>query len=565
MKLGSSGRGLVAIATLAILALSGVAASEDPQPTFTSHSELVLVPAVVTDKSGTHVSGLTKEDFVVLEDGKPQAISVFEEIKANSGAIQRIPNAAGQFGNSLESQGRSPRLLIVALDMINTPSLLQANAKNEVLKFLSKSIDPANPTEFVLITRGGLHVIHDFNGDPRVLAAALQRLTGTRNDLAEKESLSPVPPNTDALSGVLARLAQEENESKLQVQTFERRSAIITTMQALQQIAGEVAGVPGRKALIWVSAGFPASVTKLSDSLAEPASALVDGSAVSDLYRHTWQLLNQAQLAVYPVDVRYLNYPAFQGADEPGVYFSAPHNPRDNPYTMEMEHRNWENDETLSTFRTFAEHTGGRAYYNSNDLQRGMREASEDSASYYMLGYQLNRQGKKLGWHKLKVEVSRHGFEVRARNTFLLTDPKGSSVEDRRAVMRSALQSPVDFTAITIQGAWTGVSAGEAKNKKVGFEIVLPSGFADIDSAQNNHMHVEFLVKAASDGKSSSGISTRTVDVHLDPKGLEQVQQHGLTFRSSLNLPAGTYNVRFVVLDALSGRVGSTSSSLKVN
>ena len=396
----SSGRGLAGIFWLAILSCCAVA--QEQQPSFAARSELVLVPAVVTDKSGTHVSGLAKDDFVVLEDGKPQKVSVFEEIKPSTGEIRKITNGPGEFGNVLESANTGPRrLLIVALDLVNTPALLQANAKQEVLKFLSNSVDPANPTEFVLIGRNGLHVIHDFTGDPRILAAALQRLSGTRNDLAEKESLSSVPPSNDALSGVLARLAQEENINKMQLQSLERHSAIVTTMQALQQIAGEVAGIPGRKALIWVSAGFPLSVTKLSDSLTEPSTALFTENSVSGLYQRTWQVLNQAQLAVYPVDVRYLNYPAFQGADERGTYFSTPHNPRDNPYTMEMEHRNWENDDTLSTFRTFAENTGGRAYYNSNDLQHGMREASDDSANYYMLGYQLNRQGKKLGWHKL--------------------------------------------------------------------------------------------------------------------------------------------------------------------
>jgi VWFA-related protein len=561
--MGLSGRGLVAVVLL-VLVFWGNGLSQDQQATFTSRSELVLVPAVVTDKSGAHVSGLTKDDFVVLEDGRPQKISVFEEIKTTAEPIKKIPNPAGQFGNTLEPNSGSRRLLIVALDLVNTPGLLQANAKSEVLKFLSKSLDPNSPTEFVLITRGGLHVIHDFTGYPRVLSAMLQQLTGTRNDLAEKEALSPVPRSTDAISGALARLARDENESKMQLESFERHSAILTTMEALQQIAGQVAGVPGRKALIWVSAGFPLSITKLTDSLAEPSPALFTENSVNDLYRRTCQLLNQAQLAVYPVDVRYLTNPGFQGADEPGVYFSAPGNPRDNPYTMVMDHRGWENEETLSTFRTFAENTGGRAYYNSNDIQRGLREAADDSASYYMLGYQLNRQGKKLGWHKMKVVVQRHGVEVRARNTFVLTDPQRSAAEDERAALRSALQSPVDFTAIAIQGTWTGTSAAAAKHRKIGFELVMPSGFADVDSGRSNHMHVEFLVKAASNGKKDPVISTRTVDVHLDAKGLEQVQQHGLTFRSALDLPAGDYNVRFVVLDALSGRIGSASAPLKV-
>ncbi|MGA2357098.1 MAG: VWA domain-containing protein, partial [Terriglobales bacterium] len=47
---------------------------------FTARSELVLIPTLVTDKSGNHITGLKKEDFTVLENGAEQKIATFEEI-----------------------------------------------------------------------------------------------------------------------------------------------------------------------------------------------------------------------------------------------------------------------------------------------------------------------------------------------------------------------------------------------------------------------------------------------------------------------------------------------------
>ncbi|HKS72201.1 MAG TPA: hypothetical protein VJQ82_03325, partial [Terriglobales bacterium] len=131
-------------------------------------------------------------------------------------------------------------------------------------------------------------------------------------------------------------------------------------------------------------------------------------------------------------------------------------------------------------------------------------------------------------------------------------------------LLRTALRSPVDYTAISIHGKWI-VAPGSAKSQRIGFELALPNNFADIDSSQANHMHVEFVVQALAAGKENPFISRRTVDIHLDPKGLEQIEHNGLTFRSTLALAKGDYVVRFVVLDVLSGRMGSTSAPLKVD
>src|SRR5580704_3651668 len=155
-------------AAVVLLASSALLAQNDA-PKFSSRSELVLVPAVVTDKSGKHISNLTKDDFIVLEDGKPQKLAVFEELKTSATRVQRSPVPDGQFSNVLETDSHPKRLVIIALDVINTPILMQSSARMELLKFLAQSLDPGEPTELVIIGRNGLTVVHDFTGDPAVL------------------------------------------------------------------------------------------------------------------------------------------------------------------------------------------------------------------------------------------------------------------------------------------------------------------------------------------------------------------------------------------------------------
>ncbi len=539
--------------TLLVLLFSSALFPQSEPAKFTSSSELVLVPTVVTDKSGKHISNLTKDDFVVLEDGKPQKVAVFEELKTLATRVQRSSVPAGHFSNTLETDSRPKRLVIVALDVVNTPILLQSSARMELLKFLSQSLDPGEPTELVIIGRNGLRVVHDFTGDPAVLAEALKRLTGNSPSLAEEQSASQGPPPGDPLSGILRMLAHMENEDKARMEAFDRHAAILATLAAFQHIAASVAGIPGRKALLWVSSGFPFSISQT-----DTAPAL---GSVIDSYERTWRVLNQAQVAVYPIDVRYLTNPKFHGVDEPGTKHLPWEPTGDDPYTDILMRDDKEQQEILTTLQNFADATGGRAFFDSNDLQRGFREAVDDNSDYYMLGYYLNRQGKKAGWHKLQVKVSQKGTVVRARNTFFLTNGALSSEVEREDV-GAALESPVDFTAIPIQGRWTE-SSGDGAKRKAAFELVLPAGFADIAEDDGNHMKVEFVVEAKAEGSNPVRIG-QTVDVHLDAKGMEQIRTNGMTYHNALKLPAGDYNVRFVVLDALSGRVGSASSSLKL-
>ena len=56
---------------------------------FTSRTELVLVPTVVTDKSGNHIAGLKKEDFTILENGSERQVATFEEITSDPVRLSR--------------------------------------------------------------------------------------------------------------------------------------------------------------------------------------------------------------------------------------------------------------------------------------------------------------------------------------------------------------------------------------------------------------------------------------------------------------------------------------------
>ena len=563
----------------------------DSEVKFTAHTELVVIPVLVTDKSCAHISGIKKEDFTVLENGAEQKIATFEEITSDAQRYARPKNLKpNEFGNSVVGPASNRRITLMVLDLLNTRFADQAYARQDLLKYLTQSVDQREPTALYTLTRSGIHVIHDFTTDPRVLVAALHKVKGDAYQMVDGEeeveavtgTASPdgsagaqsggtssnggtsssggtSSPGGARSSGTASAVASEAQklqtmmeDQELNFQSFQQRLAITYTLQALQQVAQALSGFPGRKSLIWASGGFPFSV---SDNTMQLAPAGRDSlTDVLPMYEHTWQLLNDAEIALYPVDVKGL-----QVVGMPGASVS-------NPGRNYARNMSWRNLDTQATLETFAAMTGGRAYFNSNDLIKGFRNAVDDSAEYYMLGYYLDRSKTKAGWRKLAVKVKREHVDVRARSGFFVTNATIDPESSRNSDVSSALESPLDFTSLALVARWDKIEAGKEPGKKhVNYEMHLAADPTLINEADNNHLVLEFVsVAITPEGKRVDHAMGQTVDAHLTPQKLAAVRQIGLVYNGALDLAPGEYTVRFVVRDDLSGRVGSVAAPLKV-
>jgi VWFA-related protein len=529
---------------------------------FTARTALVLIPTLVTDKSGNHIKGLKQEDFAVLENGAEQKISTFEEITSDARRMSR-PKDPSEFSNSLTGEPSTKRITLLVLDLINTPFVDQAYARKDLLKYLTQSVDQREPTALYTLTRSGIHAIHDFTTDPRVLVAALHKVKGDTSQMVDSpetvEAMSG-SASPDGSAGVDPGAVQSEadkiqtmmEDAELNFQSFQQRLAITYTLQGMQQVAQTLAGFPGRKSLIWAGGGFPFSV---SDNTMQLAPAGRDTlSDVLPMYEHTWQLLNDAQIALYPVDVK--------GLQVVTVPSASVRNPGRN-YARNMS---WRQMDTRSTLQTFASMTGGRAYYNSNDLVKGFRDAVNDSAEYYMLGYYLDRSKTKSGWRKLAVKVKLDHTEVRARSGFFVTNATIDPENSRDSDISSALQSPLDYTSLALVVRWDKIEPGkEPAKKKVNYEMHLAPDPTLINDADNNHLVLEFvaLVKTP-EGKQVDHAVGQKVENRLTAEKVSAIRQNGVFYKGALDLAAGEYTVRFVVRDDLSGRIGSVAAPLKV-
>jgi len=554
---------------------------QDETAVIRAGANVVTVPVVVTDKQGHHIMGLKKDDFEIEENGKRQKLEFFDAVQPTDiTPVQRPPQPQpNAYTNEIVTDQNPKRLVIVALDLAGATFDNQAYARQGVIDFLKKELNDKNSLlALVVIDDFGVHMIHDFTTDASVLLAALQQIKPSNNPasgalVSSTSGLASATQEADNLATVLQNMnanptaimkahGQADFDRAMYGVALSRQGlAAITVVQALQYLAQYFAVVPGRKTLIWATTGFPFT---LSSSMTE-----LTGGVSQDLFQRTMQMLNNANISVYPVDIQGL-----LGARPPSTQpsptidmsgNSANINQRSSQLnSMQAQVLHDPHEDLINTMRAVAGATGGVASYNHNDLGGSFVRAADDSSSYYVLGYYVTDTNKE-GWRKLKVKVDHPGTEVRARDGYFYTKASYDPMASRRIDEMVALRSPLDYTTLPLLVAWQKTEK-EGRLRKEQFMIVVPPESVQIDTANKNHVSLDFLALARDD---SGAIVMKTpmsqmYDHNLPADGASQVRKYGVTYKNELTLPPGKYQVRFVVRDNVSGRMGSVMVPLTV-
>ena len=177
------------------------------------------------------------------------------------------------------------------------------------------------------------------------------------------------------------------------------------------------------------------------------------------------QLLDNANVAVYPVDARGLV--GLQANDSNRYAVGDVSGTESALAQLSRDH-----NATISTLRDVADMTGGKAFFNRNDIGNLVKQAMDDSTDYYMLSFPLNKNNKQAGWRKLEVKVK--GYKPRAREGYFVTRATLEQLDARQPDLDSALASPLEFTSLPIKAKWLGDPLPGQKGKVVQFELDLP-------------------------------------------------------------------------------------------
>src|SRR5713101_9414699 len=333
-----------------------------------STTRLVQINVIVHNKKGDPVQGLKKEDFTILDQGQEQQVATFSANAAGptdpSSAAILPPNV---FSNRFDQGGQAPGCVTVILfDALNTEFLDQACARQQVVKFL-RQLKPEDHVAIYLLTTK-LTILNEFTQDSSALLRAIDRFEGYTSAPLSASNPEPLDPripeaNRSVPDGFASELRAFLDGASGRFSDFANINRAETTVSAIEGIANHVAYVPGRKSLVWVSGSFPISIGYDADSLFDIGR---EHRSFGDELEHAARALNQANMAIYPVDARGLM----------GSALYSPGNARGFNPAVSPRIRNLGPDQgNFDTMITLADRTGGKAFYNTKDIEGAVQRA----------------------------------------------------------------------------------------------------------------------------------------------------------------------------------------------
>jgi VWFA-related protein len=509
-----------------------------------------MVPTVVTDRSGTHLSGLSREQFTILQDGIPQRIELFEEVKSQAGSIRRVSANDSEFTNVVSDDAKRQRLTIIVLDTLNTRFQDQVHARDSLLKFVEESLHPGEPVTLMTLGSSGLNVMNDFTTDPTVLASAIRKIRGEQS-ASEKRTEDAADMETELeIRRQMGRRVLSETEIGEQLwgfrsgafDRFQNQQMDYTarvTLEALRQIAEAFSGVPGRKSLIWVTGGLP-FVPDDTSGFGNKNSSLFNA------YAAAWEAMTKSQIAVYPLDMG--------GLFSPGLI--SPRYRRAYGLRRQVD--------SVSNLETFAKMTGGEFCPYKMDVRGCFEHAQSDAQQFYLLGFYPDTKKLSPGWHKIEIGVSRPQTKIRARtNFFVPSKPANRNLVEKQDI-DTAILSPTDFTAVPMEVRWLGKEI-QGEKTRYKFEINIPGTGASIDSSSNNLVSITFAAFAKTERGGIAGDFVKELEGNLPAAMAQEALSKGITYDGDILVPKGHYTVRFIVRDNLGARMGSLSVPLENN
>jgi len=543
--------GLLAGAVAGPLQAQQAGSQEPPPPTIRVNTRVVLVDVVVTDKQGKPVNGLKPENFTVQEKGKTQKVAFFttpEEAMKQNSPPQLGP---GIYSNKPEFRSAGGPVTVLLLDAVNTPFRDQAYARLQMLR-----------------------VLQDFTTDPGILIAALERYKPQEQQLVAGAAapVSTAIGNVDLGPGATALLTMTQAEISafqgVQV-AYQLDRRVEVTLSGMRSLARILAGIPGRKNVVWLTAAFPfdlipedrsvseaelmASLPNIQQkgvgTIASGAVAATERTSHNQDIREVAAEMSSAQVAIYPVDARGL---------VSGMEFLPDDSANRQTLDSSLRAAARVSDVAASqeTMRAIAAETGGKAYYNQNEIKVGVGLAMADDSASYTIGYYPEDKKWDGRYRSIKVKVDRQDAEVRHRRGYFAIDP--SQLKDKKPEQQvtEALGDMAPDTQVTFSAQVKKTDKG-----KIGVDFLIdPRTVTAADSSGGKKLNlVAYAAVLSPEGRMLGNVSQKVDQVFKDDV-YQQILQRGILLHMDLDPQPG--QLRLAVQDVPTGLVGTINAAM---
>jgi VWFA-related protein len=506
------------------------------------------VDVVVTDSKGHRVPGLTAADFVVRQDGVVQTITNFYAVTGGKILLEDgkevaldKPEAAPTV--PAELKGR----YVFYIDNLNIQPQNRNRMFRRLKEFIPQAIGP-NAEGMVVTFNRSVKVRRPFTSDANDLLGAIEQI-----ELETGEGTTTVGERRDALQRISEAKSSSEATSIARSYAQALRNDMEFTIDGIKQTLDSLAGIQGRKSLLYVSEGLPATA----------GYELFD--AIRTKFQDTSVMMEQFD---FDLNTKYLKI--IQSANANGVTI----------YTLDasglttsdvLSAENRQDDVQINDFtfrqnmqgpiRMMAESTGGLAAVNTNDWKAALDEVAADFSNFYSLGYRAAR-GAIDRPHKVDVDVKRKGLNVRFRQSFV-----EKSIETRTAeAVVACLSYPRSDNPLQ-----ASLSVGQPKpydrdNYSLPVRIALPIGRLGLVPSGDQYegqFFVYFVVKDAAGNQSDLQIQRQ--QVRIPSKDMETAQRKDFYYDATLIVVPGGQKLSVGVRDSVSNLTSYLQKSVFVS
>jgi VWFA-related protein len=521
---------------------------QPPPPTFKVEINYVEVDASVTDAQGHFVTNLTKNDFQILEDGHPQAISAFSMVdipveRADPPLYAKAPVPTEVVSNRRPFEGR---VFVLVMDDLHTKFADTPRARATAAQFVERYVG-ANDLVAVVNSSGYTKAMQEFTSDRQLVLRAIDGSMGNKADSSTQAALQDYFMNRDS-PGPRAPTSMNADINELERYTNARN-----TMRMLATLSDYLAGIRGRrKAVVYFSEGINYDVTNL-----------VGNNHASDVKREMQNAIaaaTRANVSIYSVDPRGL-VSGMEDALQIGSFAD------DGSITSAnlLEEVRLEHD----SLRVLAEQTGGFAVLNQNDFRNGFARIIEDSSTYYVLGYYPANEKLDGRYRNVQVRTLGPGLTVRVRQGYTASSggakpppAKAAAAEHTSPVLRDALESPLPVSGLTLS-AFAAPFRGADSKDAIALSIEIDGRNLQFASARGLYDdNLELSLYAADvNGKIRDGAHDE-VDLTLKPATYEYVRAGEFRIVRTMAVPPGRYQLRVGVHESGADRVGTVICDL---
>ena len=561
------------------------------RPVFGATVSQVQVDAIVTNRSGEFVDNLTQADFTVYEDNEPQQILDIQLIDLAAGTIVDLGDSedTSQTFDSTNATDSSD-------EVTKTPDNIAAvdSATNYgALVFLidGSSLDLKTKSRFLvaweklLKTTEGLRI-------PRAVYLAnnfgtleeLVPLTLETDPLFEAiEAVRKTPTPGNSMKSNFYELLDDMNfpqgidaaRAKARAFEHEETQRSMSSLALLTQFCDALSSRSGRTALIWVTTGIkitvggpytiltgedpasPAAVWERQQQLFDPYTP---DSQITARQRQLHEAANSANVSIYTVD------PTLRGDLRSMDVDVSTRSAGDARRLSSMEFQS-SLDSLRDSLKDAATATGGESFVYWTDLGAALATIEKDSSRFYLLTYAAPPPEGDGQYHNIRVEVNRPDLTVRERRGYI-----DLPLDERR--------SREIIGALTLPGTVTGppVFARAFHRWSSDGESIVQLAIA-IDSTtdkttSNATTDNTLLVEPSSLVFHAAAIADngRTVDeVHQGVRSLFGPADSGnlaaiwpFRYVYDWTLPSGTYVLRVVIEDEVTGELSATQIKVEV-